>query len=269
MLVHPNLLRKILQERWKVLLAAALFLLFFGFINSWFVAVLNNDNTLANILRQIPRGFQSAIGVDDLRRITSQHFLVLGYTHPIPLATILAFSISISAKGLAGEIESGTIELIMTRVITRMQFVGSYIVASLVVNIILVGSLYVGSDLGAEVFGVLYPPMIFGRVILNYFLLHVALTGLAMVFSAMSSERAKVAGFSVAFVVVQFFVEFMSQSVEAIRFFQYFTVFACFEPLKILLSRHLNPVHITVLILIGIFSYLLAIYHFTRRDLIK
>ncbi len=268
-MLHLNLIRKITVEQWKFFLLSFLFLFAFGYANTWFVAAMNTDNVMAELMRQVPKMFRSSLGLSETRRITNLHFIILAFTHPIPLAVILSFGIGLAAKGLAGEVETGTIELILSRTLTRIQFAASSVLLALFGLALLVAAFYSGIKAGANSFDLLLPPMIFRRAIFNYFLLFFTIAGLAFALSSFSSERSRVIGLGISFVILQVFMEFFGQSIPKLNFLLYLTIFSCNEPIEILKTRQLNTLHIAILLLIGLGSYLFSVLYFNRRDLIK
>src|SRR5262249_45348726 len=49
-------------------------------------------------------------------------FLSLAFTHPLVLLVLCVFAIAVASRALAGEIERGTIDVLLAAPVTRLQF---------------------------------------------------------------------------------------------------------------------------------------------------
>ncbi len=268
-LFHLNLIRKIFHDR-SVSFAASTVLLFaFGWINTWVVFAMNDGDLLSMFMKQAPRFLQATIGIDGLVSLSNLHLLMLGLAHPLPLAVIFSFSIGLSSAGLAGEIERGTIELILTRSITRTQFVLSHIIFLGVGLAFLVSALYIGSRSGARYFQLPFPTAIFGRAIFSYFCLHFAFSGLLLAISALSSDRSRVMAIGLGFVVLEFFLDFFARAIPVLSDLKVVTLFSCHSPLELILKPELKSWAIAILLGVGTLGYGFSLWYFNRRDLVK
>ncbi|OQY29998.1 MAG: hypothetical protein B6244_01690 [Candidatus Cloacimonetes bacterium 4572_55] len=268
-LIHLNLIRKIVFDQWRGYVLSFCLLFLFGYVNTWVLSAFSNKHDLNEFSRYIPKVLQLTAGIEGVRQLTLHHLIMLAFTHPLPLAVILTFSIGFAAKGFAGEIENGTIDLVMARPITRIQFAASYIGLIITGVAFLTLSVYYGTFVGAKTFGVLFPKIIIQRGALNYFMLHFAFAGLATALSSVSGERSQVVDISIGFVILQIFFELFGKTIKVLNSLHYLTLFSCHIPTEILMTRHLNPLHISILTAVGASGFLFSLIYFNRRDLIK
>ncbi len=268
-LLNINLIKQAISIQWRSFLLLNGLLILFAMLNLWVIAVMNADNTIAQIMQQMPTVFRSAIGVEDVRRITSQHFMLLSFTHPLPLVIILTFVVGLASRALAGEIESGTIELLLSRSVTRLQIVLSNMTVLITGLTIMILTTYFGIWGSAQHFDLLFPPMIFRRVLINFYLFHLTIGSIALAISSAKCERGRVLSLTIGFILVQFFMDFFGRTISALKFMKYSTIFSCFDPLQILLTRRLDVLHLVILIVISAACFGFSIYHFNRRDILK
>ena len=107
----------------------------------------------------------------------------------------------LAARAVAGELETGSLELLLSQPMSRGQYLGTHVVFGLLAIALLSLAGVTGARLGQVVFHMEpFPP---GRLValgLNYFLLQAAWFGVTLVFSAFGREGGRVTrlGFLVA-----------------------------------------------------------------------
>lgn len=267
--VDSNLIKQTIRNQWRSYIFLCGLLVLFSLLNIWVIGIMNTNDAMNHLIKQMPSIFKSMIGADDVRHLTNQHFILLTYTHPFPLVIILSFSIGLASRALAGEIETGTMELLLSRAITRSQIVISIILILVLGTFFMTLAVYFGLSLGAHRFDILYPPMIFHRIWLNFYLFHLALAAISLGISSLCSERSRVISSVVGLLLVMFFMDFFSRSIDALEILKYATIFTCFGPMRILMTRALNWHHLTILGAVILLGFGFSLLYFRRRDILK
>jgi ABC-2 type transport system permease protein len=312
------LIRKLLRDsRWALLAVA---LLLFGFQMIWTKATQRVTTQMAPMFQAMAmklnkrledvekmffsgpgRVMQSVIGGDQLKFQNAQDVLSIGYVHPLMQILFCLWAIGRASGAIAGEIERGTMELLLAQPLPRSRVIVAHLCVDLLLIPVLCLSLWAGLGLGSWLIGPLEvdPEVIkefplamkfidpeiltlhiskFGPPLLNVAAFLFAVSGLTMAISAGSRSRWRVIGFTALIIIVQFIANIIGQIWDTIAFLRPFTVFYYYQPQQIALrgawSVSLEPLGLSlrmpmllVLFGVGTIGYLIAWRVFTRRDL--
>jgi ABC-2 type transport system permease protein len=163
------LLRKILRDlRWP-LLVVALLLLLFQFL--WAKVV---DRLCVQVLpavrvwmprKEIERTvfqdtgklMQVTMGGENIRMENATDMLSVGYVHPLVLTIFGLWAIGRSAGAVVGEVDRGTMELLLAQPVARYKVVLAHLIADVMLIPVLCLSLWAGSFWGTWAFGLVKP----------------------------------------------------------------------------------------------------------------
>jgi ABC-2 type transport system permease protein len=244
---------------------------------------------------------QSVIGGDQLKFQKAQDVLSIGYVHPLMQVLFCLWAIGRSAGAIAGEIERGTMELLLAQPVPRWRVVVAHFLADVLLIPILCLSLWGGLWFGITLVGELHPdpeafkalPMppkevdpeilkmdvsAFGAPLLNVAAFLFAVGGLTMWLSAAGRSRWRVIGFAALIMVIQFIMNIIGQIWDTVSFLRPLSLFYYYQPQQIALrgswsvpldpiGRHIHISMVFVLLAVGAAGYGLALRTFVRRDL--
>jgi ABC-2 type transport system permease protein len=219
--------------------------------------------------------------------------LSVGYVHPLMLIIFSIWAIGRASIALAGEIDRGTAELLLSQPLARYQVILAHFRIDLVVIPILCLSLWAGNWLGAWMFGLLHlgapidgqelliDPRAFFPGLANVAGLMFAMSGYTMWLSSAGRFRTRVMAIAILATLVQFVINVIGQLWDKLNPLRPLTVFYYYQPQPIILKGHWTvdlsecwsvgrpmPVNvILVLFAVGFIGYALALLTFTRRDL--
>lgn len=312
------LVRKLLRDyRWALLAVA---LLLFGFEMIWVKATQRVTTQMAPMFQAMAtklnkriedvekqffsgpgRVAQSIIGGDQLKFQRAQDVLSIGYVHPLIQILFCMWAIGRAAGAISGEIERGTMELLLAQPLPRSHVIAAHLCMDLLLIPILCLSMWGGLWAGHELVGELTPdpevlqkfpipikeidPKLlhldlwkFGPPLANSAAFLFAVSGLTMAISALGRSRWRVIGFTTLILITQFIANIIGQIWDSIAFLRPFTLFYYYQPQQIALnnvwSASLEPIGVAgrvpvlaVLFGVGIIGYLLAWRIFAKRDL--
>jgi ABC-2 type transport system permease protein len=202
------------------------------------------------------------------------------------------WAIGRAAGAITGEIDRGTMELLLAQPLTRTQIVLAHLAVDLVAIPILCVAMWGGTLLGVAWFGELVSgstgtavgmqvdPRIYLPALPNTAALVFALSGTTLWLSARGRFRARVLGVAVLLTLLQFLVNLIGQLWPAVAPFRPFTLFFYYQPQQIILenrwqvdvgplwqlSKPLELNVLIVLIAVGALGYAMALWTFSRRD---
>jgi ABC-2 type transport system permease protein len=211
---------------------------------------------------------------EDLLQFGSGDFFTLGgaltlfMQHPIAIALMAVFGAGMAAGAVAGELEDGTLEVILSKPVGRRPLY----VANLAAVVLLVGAVMaliqagnlVGLsllELGDEVDLGLVP-----LVWLNGFLLWIAFGAFGLAASVTFDRHAQAIGLTAAFLLVNYFLEIIGSFWTDVDFLQPYSLFHYFQPGEILLGDA-DPLDLVVLAVAAIVPIIWALVVFPRRQL--
>jgi ABC-2 type transport system permease protein len=237
---------------------------------------------------------QTIMGGEAIHLDRAFDMLTIGYVHPLMLAIFCIWAIGRASGAVAGEIDRGTMELLLAQPIARYRVILAHLCVDFLTIPVLCLSLWAGTWLGTWMVGMLQigapantrelrvDPTLFGAALWNVGLLLFAVSGLTMWLSAAGRFRGRVLGVAVLVTLLQFLVNLVGQMWDAAAPLRPFTVFYYYQPQQIILTRQwsvelgtvwnsgqpllaLNV--LIVLAAVGAFGYGMALWTFCRRDL--
>jgi ABC-2 type transport system permease protein len=194
---------------------------------------------------------------------------------------------------LTGEIDRGTVELLLSQPVARYQVVLAHFLVDVCTIPILCLSLWAGTWLGTWAFGLLkigapldtqelqVDPRAFAPALVNIAIFLFAISGYTMWLSAAGRFRTRVMGIAILATLLQFVVNVIGQMWDTLARVRPFTVFFYYQPQQIILKEKWsadldqcwkmgqgNSINvILVLLLVGMIGYGMALWTFSRRDI--
>ncbi|MBM4068444.1 MAG: hypothetical protein FJ271_05800 [Planctomycetes bacterium] len=223
---------------------------------------------------------QTLIGGEtiDLRR--PMDMLSIGYVHPFTQTILCFWGIGRAAGAIAGEIDRGTMELLLAQPLSRGRLLLAHLCVDLVAIPILCLSMWTGTLVGTSVFGLADEPVAalradparFAPALVNVAVMVFAVSGATMVLSAAGRFRNRVLGIAILLFLFQFLINLVGQLWSAAEALRPLTLFYYYQPQAIILDQHwvergMIWLRLAVLLAVGSAGYVLAWRIFTRRDL--
>jgi beta-exotoxin I transport system permease protein len=236
---------------------------------------------LGNIIFQGPgKIIQSLLGGADIRLDHTQDMLSMAYVHPLTQIILCVWAIGRASGSIAGELDRGTMELLLAQPIRRGQIILAHFLIDIITIPVVCLSMWAGTFVGAHLVGLTgaTDPKLqvhlakFGPALFNVGLLVFAVSGITMAISAAGRYRGRVLGGAVLLALLQFLVNVIGQLWSPMEPLRPYTVFYWYQPQPIILEVDWT-VHreiwegFAVLAAVGTAGYALALWRFTRRDL--
>lgn len=243
---------------------------------------------------------QMMAGGENMHFERAPDMLSIGYVHPLIQIILCVWAIGRAAPALAGELDRGTLELLLAQPVPRGRVVLAHFLIDLMTIPLLACSMWLGTFAGYKMLGpfevnleevqkqfamlpfpvVVNPEFLkvdvrtFAPAVFNIMALMFAVSGITMAMSAAGRFRGKVLGLSVVTFLVMFLLNVIAQLWDTISVLRPFGVFYYFQPQRIILhgkwdvTLPFGAVNGTLaLVVVGIVGYILAWLTFRRRDL--
>jgi ABC-2 type transport system permease protein len=275
--------------------------LFLGMASAWPVTPKQLESTLFEGPGKVLR---SLLGGENISLDRAMDMLSIGYIHPVVQTILCVWAVGVASGAVAGEIDRGTMELLLAQPIRRYRLILAHFVLHLVTIPILCLSMWGGTALGVWLVGPIslspeelkrfpFPvridaaalqldPLACGPALLNVAALLFAISGYTLWLSAAGRSRWRVLGVAVFVTLLQFLINLLGQLWDVVAVLRPFTVFFYYQPQQIILQNRwtvdLGSVWnqgqgwytVNVLVVlggVGLVGYGMALWVFSRRDI--
>jgi hypothetical protein len=195
------------------------------------VSAIMHDNANVKsflvVLRMLPSIVKTALGGDMLESGSITALLTIGYQHPFVMFLCMVFAVGVPTGLLTGEVQRGTMELILSRPVTKVQVYICAAVLTLVGMFGLVMTMFLGTAVAVHVyhFDEPIPLGLFLRIAINGGLLASTFGAFALLCAAFFSRFYTALGVSVAFLTLNYFVSLVSEWWPRLVFLRRATLF--------------------------------------------
>jgi ABC-2 type transport system permease protein len=224
--------------------------------------------TFVQFLDMLPSFIKTALGGEALKVGNVSGLISIGYNHPLVLTLYMLFAVGVPTGLLAGEVQKGTMELILSRQVTKTQV---YICSGLITitgMFALVIVMFGGTVFAINVyeFSQEVPLYSFFKAAINGGILASAVGGIALL-AAACFQRNTAVWLTVAYLVANYFVSIIAEWWPRMKWLKPTTIFYYVDGEKIFTEAGWPLGDMGVLVLILVISTLLGGFIWSRRDL--
>jgi ABC-2 type transport system permease protein len=264
--------RRLAESRWFLgISAAALFGLSWLFV---YATARIEHRMKAADARGAMRGAAFLRGLGGAAMDSSSTAIEVAFwNHPFIVLIVATWAISRGSAAVAGELERGTLDLVLSRPISRSSYLGGQVTVAMIGLAVLAGALVAGNQVGGWYNSVATPPgiRVLVRPALNYAALGLAIYGYTALLSAIDSVRWRpnllasvltLGGF-IALVVANIptLDEWYWKDLEKV------SIFKAYNPVEAALKGETLGFNVSILMGVAATGIVLAFLAFQRRDL--
>ncbi len=180
---------------------------------------------------------------------------------------MIVFSVGFASASLGGEIEKGTMELLLSQPVTRRSVVLERYLFFLLALAALVIATLIPVVLGAPIAGGHVSIAGVAALSLQAFLFFAAVGSYSVFFAAISSTRSRAIFASVAVAIVSYALDVLAKLNNFVSNFHFLSLFYYYDPFRYLHSASYAWGDLTVLTAISVFSLTAAVLWFNHRDI--
>jgi ABC-2 type transport system permease protein len=192
----------------------------------------------------------------------------LGFQHPLSLALIGIFAVGAASTAVAGERQRGTLELLLSRPLSRRTLYVSVALALLLIVALIVALILAGMVASAAAQDIL-DQLDLGRmplVLLAGILLWGAFASFSLAASVSFDRAGPAMGISLAYLLVNYFLEVLGSLWTDAAWTQQYSLFHHFLPTEIL-AGSADAGDLLILAVATVLPIVYALIVFPRRDL--
>jgi ABC-2 type transport system permease protein len=213
----------------------------------------------------IPEAFLSLMGADPFSLDGS---VALGAVHPFAIALQVVYPVGFAAAAIAGERQRGTLEVLLSRPLSRRALYRTLLVATIAAAAITTVATTLGTVAGAALYDVAGGLDVGEQALLglNTVLLLATLGGISLAASASFDRLTPALGIALAVTLLGYVLEILGTLWPDAAFLQPYSLFHYLRPLEILGGEaELTDLLVLTGVLVASTAY--GLWRFPRRDL--
>lgn len=240
---------------------------------TWMLTALYPDfskqaDQLSAVFQNYPEDFIKAFDVDMQNFLASLEGFLAAENYSIMWPIILIIlTLSLGAGAIAGEIEAGTMEILLAQPISRLKiFFGKYITGALIALSFVWISILAVIPL-AMLYHIDYQLKNHFMIAILGSLLALAIFSLSMLFSAIFSSKGKTASVPAGILIFMYAIKIIAKLKESLSDLEYLSFFHYFDSNQALLYGNINKSAILVFLGVSIICTVIGALWFQKRDI--
>lgn len=229
--MNAALWKKTIREcRW-LLLGSAAFMFVVHWLRVW-IASFFSVSSLEGIFSFMPQVVETMLPVTYNQMATAAGRIAIAYDDPIVLLLVTVWAVSRGSDAISGELNRGTMEMLLAQPVTRLGVLGSQAAVTLAGAALLAMMALLGTTVGLATITLDNPisARVFVPAALNLFAITVFLAGLSTMVSAFSNYRARTVGIVGGFYAVSMVLKIVGRMAPGWEWLTYCSFFTPFEP---------------------------------------
>jgi ABC-2 type transport system permease protein len=194
----------------------------------------------------------------------------LGYFHAVPMGALVALSVTLATTPTL-EVESGFMDLILSRPLARHWIITRTIAAVILVTIVLLAMMTAGTWIGLHAFAPPDVPWPSSKLILslaaNLGLLMLCWSGVALAIGSVARRRSVAGGFAGLLALATFLLDYIGRLWSTADSVAWLSPFRYYNPFELVMGNPLPVKNLVVLAGIAVTGFGLAYVLFARRDI--
>ena len=222
-----------------------------------------------NLLDLVPESFRAMFKAQGGFATDSNSFLGMQYRHPFYLIATLGFVIAVASGAVAREVERGTALMLLAAPIARWRYLMAKIGTLVAGVVVLLVAVWLGTWVGTLITGLTgeVQMVVLSRALVNLFALALAIGGIAMLLSSVSSDGGQVVSVAAGIAVVMFVADFLAAIWSPAEPVGLLSVFHYYNPLGVSQEGALPWRDLAVLFGVAFAGFGAALVAFQRRDI--
>jgi ABC-type transport system involved in multi-copper enzyme maturation permease subunit len=263
-----NILKQLISRHWLFVMISGFLLAGFEYLLCAMVSTVDIAGAFAELTKTFPLFLRTLIEQQFFGVMSNAGILAFGWNHPITLALGTAVPIILAAHSVAGEIENGAMELVVSQPVSRFAYLFGHVLFAIISMVIISVLATAGTLVGQYVYkfeAFSLSPLF--RIALNFFLLNLSWYGISLLISVFSREAGRVATIGFLLALVSYFINVIGGLWDQAAFMLPYSLHTYYSPKDVLVGQ-ISPVfNLILLSVITFVSICTAFWKFIKRDL--
>ena len=268
--MNRGLLIKALREVWPVTALLGGAMLLFEAILAYVLPTFAQQFSAQWLQMKFAQSIIKAmVGAEVVGEVGPDLFTSIPWVHPVVLALTWAHAIVVCTRVPVGEVDRGTVDVLLGLPISRWELFRSETLVWLCAGVVMLLAGLLGNAIGsAFVSAGIHAPM--QRILLalvNLGCLYFCVGGAAWMLSSLSDRRGKAIAVAFIIVLASFLLNYIAQLWEPARRLEFLSILHYYRPLLIIRDGAWPVRDMLILIGLGLALWISAGITFARRDL--
>jgi ABC-2 type transport system permease protein len=217
--------------------------------------------------KNYPQAMMKAMGIEMMDFSHLENFLAMEQFSIIWPIMVIFLMVAFASNSLAREVEKGTAEILLSRPVSRLKiFFGRYLAGIVVLLVFTILSTVTVAPL-AELHSIDYQFVNYLKTGLTGFFFGWAFFSMAMMISAMSSEKSRVAMTIGGVAIAMYVLKIVASLIERFDWLQYVSFFYYFNGNDGLLNSTVKILPLVVFSIVSIVCTAIGAWYFKKRDI--
>lgn len=268
-MMNLTYMRFIWKNHWGLALFSAVLAAILQFLIIWIISTIDTEPFLNGFLRQLPPQVQILFNEEFMLSFSAKGGASFGFNHPVVLTLLGILAITVPARHISGEAESGTLELLMAHPLRREALLLSlWSSAAFLLLAVVLGAL-IGSVNALIIFKQFEVEIFRGLLVIatNLWLLFIVVMTFTLLLSAGERDSGRTSSRSAAVIISLYFWQFISTIWESVSFTKAVNLFHYYQPQKLMFGQRSFGLNAAVLLLLLSGLLVGALCRFARRDI--
>lgn len=264
------LIERTIRDRVKTLLAYAVIAvaLIWMFV-AFFPTIAEQSEHFSELMAGYPETFLKAFGVEKGMMIfsTIESFLAVEHYSLMWPLLLIVLLISFGSAALAGEVEKGTVEILLAQPLSRFKvFFAKYFAGLLLLSIFVLFSVFSLAPL-AQIYKIDFCLAKSWKMMVVGGFFGLSIFSLTMMLSAFLSERGRVASISGGILLLMYALNILAKLRENLENLKYFSLFHYYDYNAALLENRIDFSNILTFLAVSLICTLTGLFVFVKRDI--
>lgn len=231
-----------------------------------FPSIQEQAESMNQLMESYPEGLLKAFGIEELVFDTVERFLSMEQFSFVWPIMVMFLMISLAGVSLAGEVEKGTIEILLSRPVSRIKiFFARYLAGIFTLAVFTACSAFAAIPL-AKLHGIDYAAENYFMVAIICFLFGWAIFSIAMMLSAIFSERSKVYMLTGGLLILMYVLNIIAALKEGLADLKYISFFYYYDYVEALVRNNIELLPVVVFCAVAVVCTAIGVFWFNKRD---
>jgi ABC-type transport system involved in multi-copper enzyme maturation permease subunit len=262
-------LKYILKSHRGFLIFALVFVPLIQFLLIDVFTGLETKPFLDSIMKMMPPQFKMIIGDQFFSSLSVEGAAGFGLNHPVVLTLLIVLITGITSKHIAGAIENGTMEMLLSLPVRRTTLIlRLWLISALILVVVVVFAL-IGLYTGVVIYDHINAQFIDKvlRIGINLFFLMLVFMSFSLMISSFMKESGRASSLSAIVILILYFADILSSLWKPLEFFKPFNIFFYYQPQKLITGQRSLMDNLPVLFSLSLIFLLISLWKFRKRDI--
>ena len=232
-----------------------------------FPSILDQAESMNQLMESYPEGLLKAFGIEEAIFDTVERFLSMEHFSFIWPIMVMFLMISLAGVSLAGEVEKGTVEILLSRPVSRIKiFFARYLAGIFTLVLFTACSVFAAIPL-AELHDIDYVFENYFTASIICFLFGWAIFSIAMMLSAIFSERSKVYMLTGGLLILMYVLNIIAAIKEELEELKYISFFYYYDYIEALVRNNIELLPVVVFTGVAVVCTAIGALWFNKRDI--